>query len=156
MDIDGASDLSSELSSIASLSPPPPDFDIDRYPTPPLSQVPDGCSTPSDQSEVTNTVDDMHPARKRRKTEPKPRTTQYLDLKGTSSQADSQKDPLALLIKTLRKRRKIVVIAGAGISVSAGSESARLRNLLLKFSNLTRCRSPRFPFIKWSFQVLEI
>ncbi len=63
----------------------------------------------------------MPPARKRRKLEPKDRTTQHLDL--TSDTAQSQYDrseALDLLLRALRKRRKIVVVAGAGISVSAG------------------------------------
>lgn len=63
----------------------------------------------------------MPPARKRRKIERKDRTTQHLDL--TSDTAQSQYDrseALDLLLKALRKRRKIVVVAGAGISVSAG------------------------------------
>jgi NAD+-dependent protein deacetylase SIR2 len=122
MDLDGASDLSSELSSVGSLSPPPPDFD--SYPSPPGSQDTDGYLTPSNRSEIhlPNVADDGPPARKRRKIEPKPRTTQHVDLNPGSMPFQNQREPLDLLIKTLRKRRKIVVIAGAGISVSAGSE----------------------------------
>jgi NAD+-dependent protein deacetylase SIR2 len=122
MDLDGASDLSSELSSVGSLSPPPPDFDC--YPTPPGSQDTDGDSTPSNRSEVylPITTDDHPPARKRRKFEPKPRSTQHLDLKSYSEFSETQRQSLDWLVKTLRNRRKIVVIAGAGISVSAGSK----------------------------------
>jgi hypothetical protein len=59
---------------------------------------------------------------KRRRTEPKPRTTSYLDLtKDAIHIATEQKAQLDVLLKVLRKRRKIVVVAGAGISVSAGS-----------------------------------
>ena len=65
---------------------------------------------------------DAPPPRKRRKVQPKPRTTQHLDLTGLSSPVtEDQKAQLDTLLKVLRKRKKIVVIAGAGISVSAGS-----------------------------------
>jgi NAD+-dependent protein deacetylase SIR2 len=49
------------------------------------------------------------------------RTTQHLDFTSDTAQSDLDR-MLALdtLLKALRKRRKIVVIAGAGISVSAG------------------------------------
>ncbi len=102
------SDLSSDLSSPPSSPITPPDF----YPTP----------TPSQDPEISaNAGEDMLPARKRRKVEPKPRITQHLDLTFDASQSRyDQQDALELLLKTLRKRRKIVVVAGAGISVSAG------------------------------------
>ena len=47
-----------------------------------------------------------------------PRETQRLDLYDASSQPEE----LERLVKALKHKRKIVVIAGAGISVSAGSE----------------------------------
>jgi NAD+-dependent protein deacetylase SIR2 len=63
----------------------------------------------------------MPPARKRRKIEPRIRTTQHLDLTSDTAQSDyDRSEALDLLLKALRKRRKIVVVAGAGISVSAG------------------------------------
>jgi NAD+-dependent protein deacetylase SIR2 len=105
---DTISDLSSDLSSAPSSPIAPPDF----YPTP----------TPSQDPEIAANVDeDMPPARKRRKVEPKPRITQHLDLTSDASQSyyDRQRS-LEILLKTLRKRQKIVVVAGAGISVSAG------------------------------------
>ena len=123
MAFDDISDLSSELSSVRSVSPsPPPEFA--SYPTPPGSQDTDGDSTPSNQSEVhlASPSDGTPPARKRRKIEEKPRTTQHLDLNSPPIYIGSQSEPLDLLIKTLRKKKKIVVVAGAGISVSAGSE----------------------------------
>ena len=59
--------------------------------------------------------------RKRRKIEPKIRTTQHLDLTSDTSQSKYDRDEaLESLLHALRKRRKIVVVAGAGISVSAG------------------------------------
>lgn len=49
------------------------------------------------------------------------RTTQHLDLTSDTAQSDLDRtQALESLLKALRKRRKIVVIAGAGISVSAG------------------------------------
>jgi NAD-dependent histone deacetylase SIR2 len=58
------------------------------------------------------------PPTKRRKVEPKPRTTKHLDLTPGSHRDHPALD---LLVKTLQKKKKIVVVAGAGISVSAGS-----------------------------------
>ena len=105
---DDISDLSSDLSSVPASPITPPDF----YPTP----------TPSQDPEVSANVEgDMPPARKRRKVERKPRITQHLDLASEASQSRyDQQRSLDLLLKTLRKRRKIVVVVGAGISVSAG------------------------------------
>ena len=104
-DSDSASD--SDLSSFKSISPPPT-FSLQRPLSPPTSHDAD---------------EDMlsAPPRKRRKVEPRARTTQHLDL--TSDDAQSEYDrqrSLELLLKAIHKRRKIVVIAGAGISVSAG------------------------------------
>ncbi len=105
---DNISDLSSDLSSAPSSPIAPPDF----YRTPEPSQ---------DLAVSANVGEDMQPARKRRKVEPKPRITQHLDLTSDASQSYyDRQSSLAVLLKTLRKRRKIVVVAGAGISVSAG------------------------------------
>lgn len=57
-----------------------------------------------------------------------PRETRYLDLeelgaKGAAALPKEQ-EQLDRLVKCLRKKRKIVVVAGAGISVSAGSMEA--------------------------------
>lgn len=119
MDSDsGLSDLSSELSSIRSVSPPPID-----YPSPQSTQE-NAESTSSSQDESQKRpreLDDLPPAKKRKSVEAKPRTTVHLDLQSPSPAAD-QSSQLALLLKVLRKRRKIVVIAGAGISTAAGGE----------------------------------
>ena len=59
------------------------------------------------------------PAKRRKTVEPKERTAEYLDL----SRSDVEEDELPQLqrlLSVLHKKRKIVVIAGAGISVSAG------------------------------------
>ena len=72
----------------------------------------------------------LPPTKKRRVKKPEGRTTRYLDLRsgslGTSEgrEASSVEEQLQLdrLLKVLRNKRKIVVVAGAGISVSAGSK----------------------------------
>ena len=119
MDSDsGLSDLSSELSSVRSVSPPPLD-----YPSPQSVQENGGnfSSTQNESQKRPRESDDLPPAKKRKSVEAKPRTTVHLDLQSPSSAAD-QSSQLALLLKVLRKRRKIVVIAGAGISTAAGGE----------------------------------
>lgn len=62
--------------------------------------------------------DDPRP-RKKRKVDPKERTTERLDL-STAHITEEQQPQLERLLNVLHKKRKIVVIAGAGISVSAG------------------------------------
>ncbi|MCJ1461536.1 hypothetical protein MMC07_000133 [Pseudocyphellaria aurata] len=155
---------SSDLSSVGSLSPPPPgdypspassqDFNIGLASTQPISNKhcheEDGLpptkkrkiaearprTTQTLDLEYLNTglastqpISNKHsleddclpPTKKRKIANAKPRTTQTLDLETPSSGlATDQKAQLALLLKVLRKKRKIVVIAGAGISVSAG------------------------------------
>lgn len=108
---DDISDLSSALSSI---------------PSSPLSSPPSSPILPPGWHNLTpppsqHAGDEMPPARKRRKIEPKVRTTQYLDLNSDTAQSEyDRSEALDTLMKALRNRRKIVVIAGAGISVSAG------------------------------------
>ncbi|GAP84916.2 putative dhs-like NAD FAD-binding domain-containing protein [Rosellinia necatrix] len=64
---------------------------------------------------------DGAPPPKRRRVESKPRVTEYLDLSAAASeQSGKDTELLAQLTDALRKKKKIVVIAGAGISVSAG------------------------------------
>ncbi|KAL8859398.1 MAG: hypothetical protein Q9178_004076 [Gyalolechia marmorata] len=112
-------DLSSDLSSVGSLSPPPP-FD---YPSPQSSQEIYSPHLENEQtcSKRSHDSDEQEPAKKRRKAEPKPRTTQYLDIRPRSNASSTdQTCQLDTLYKVLSKRKKIVVIAGAGISVSAG------------------------------------
>ncbi|KAI5304788.1 hypothetical protein KEM56_005926 [Ascosphaera pollenicola] len=61
------------------------------------------------------------PVKKRRKIEPKPRKTMNLDLTQPEANVPSeQSEELDFLLKILSKKRKIVVVAGAGISVAAG------------------------------------
>ncbi|KAI1102357.1 DHS-like NAD/FAD-binding domain-containing protein [Jackrogersella minutella] len=78
---------------------------------------------PSDQVTVENEIHvnpDGPPPAKRRRVERKPRTTEYLDLKAASQQNEKDEQLLEQLTRALRKKKKIIVIAGAGISVSAG------------------------------------
>ena len=120
-------DQSSDLSSIGSLSPPLSPLP-QCYPSPASSQEflgPSVSQSSGDSTPDVVDVDGQPPVKKRRIAEPKPRTTEYLDLTLSSEEhASSQKKQLDLLLKVLRKRRKIVVVAGAGISVSAGSTFA--------------------------------
>ncbi|KAL5594512.1 uncharacterized protein BROUX77_007859 [Berkeleyomyces rouxiae] len=69
---------------------------------------------------------------------PKPRTTEYLDLDEVSQAAPDNGTPhpdtakLNMLMNALRKKKKIVVVAGAGISVSAGIPDFRSGHGLFK------------------------
>ena len=118
MDSDSSlSELSSVLSSPRSLSP------VSDYPTPNSSQEQDLSNGISVQIKRKHKLEDgEQPApKKRKRAEPKPRTTEHLDLMGKNKALSDQNEQLEILLKVLRKRRKVVVIAGAGISVSAGS-----------------------------------
>ncbi|GAE00212.1 SIR2 family histone deacetylase (Hst4), putative [Paecilomyces variotii No. 5] len=122
MDIDDDTDTS-DLSSPPSSPHPPPGF----YPSPPPSQDQDADDSSAARSQ------DERPAKKRRRVEPKPRTTQHLDLSRNDQQSYVQQHAQReLLKKTLRKHRKIVVIAGAGISTSAGIPDFRSTDGLFK------------------------
>jgi NAD-dependent histone deacetylase SIR2 len=111
MDIDDDTDTS-DLSSPPASPHPPPGF----YPSPPPSQDQDADDSCAARSQ------DERPTKKRRRVEPKPRTTQHLNLSRNDEQSYVQQHAqLELLKKILRKHRKIVVVAGAGISTSAGS-----------------------------------
>ncbi|KAF2430481.1 DHS-like NAD/FAD-binding domain-containing protein [Tothia fuscella] len=108
------------------------------YPSPVSSQLSSVGNTPSPSPEVmastpkreNNRNEDGSPPAKRRKTSssPQPRITETLDL---SSPVD-QEAQLDKLLKVLYKKRKIVVVAGAGISVSAGIPDFRSETGLFK------------------------
>ncbi|KAI9683711.1 MAG: hypothetical protein M1820_010912 [Bogoriella megaspora] len=116
-DSSSLSDLSSELT-IPSRSPTPPS---EMYPSPPPTQQSSVGSTPTPEGRKRSPSDEdaLQPAKRRKVEADKPRTTKYLDL-NTDLESSSQKEQLDGLLKVLHKRRKIVVVAGAGISVSAG------------------------------------
>ncbi|PGH02541.1 hypothetical protein GX51_04567 [Blastomyces parvus] len=120
---------SSDLSSPPASPSPPPSF----LPSPPPSQDNFGLNSSDSPSASQDTAP---PQKKRRKVEPKPRSTKHLDLTLASlAPTDcfaNQADELGLLLKALHKKRKIVVIAGAGISVSAGIPDFRSSHGLFK------------------------
>lgn len=122
-----SSPLSSPLSSVASRSPTPPG----DYPSPPSSSASDkeNGSGSRDAQEPPNC--DGPPPAKRQKIakakELKILKTEYLDLQKLIDSDNEilhkyEDTKLTRLMEALRTKRKIVVIAGAGISVSAGSE----------------------------------
>jgi len=130
---DGAS---SRLTSPASRSPTPPSELLGLYPTPPSSDPSsmESSPAPDDVSSKRSLEDDANgkPAKRRKLSQPKPRTTDHLDLQSGEAET-SQKEQFGKLLKVLYKKRKIVVVAGAGISVSAGSRSSSIHRLLCMF-----------------------
>ncbi|KAH3952432.1 hypothetical protein HBI56_133690 [Parastagonospora nodorum] len=122
------SDASDSEVSLLSRSPTPPS-DTDRsfakrrpYLSPSSSRRSSTKTSPvpEDMPSPPSSNDDGAPPRKKRKlADPKERTTERLDL--TNAEIDEDEQPqLQRLLNVLHKKRKIVVIAGAGISVSAG------------------------------------
>ena len=66
-------------------------------------------------------IDGPPPAKKRKTMAPKERTTEHVDLMKPFDEFTAEdKRQMDRLVEALRKKKKIVVIAGAGISVSAG------------------------------------
>jgi NAD-dependent histone deacetylase SIR2 len=122
---DAASD--SEVS-ILSRSPSPPS-DSERscakrhtYISPSSSRRSSTKTSPAPEdmpSPPSSNDDDARPSKRRKLTDPKERTTERLDLSSADFDEDQQPQ-LRRLLNVLHKKRKIVVIAGAGISVSAG------------------------------------
>jgi NAD+-dependent protein deacetylase SIR2 len=132
---------SSPLSNLSKTPSPPPRSSFmyhsvpnsaERYPTP--TSTDSGTSSPRKHDELVIessinvrpldlTDRDGPPPAKRRRTAPPPkeRTTEYLDLtKANDDFNDQDARQMDRLVASLRKKKKIVVIAGAGISVSAG------------------------------------
>ncbi|KAJ4367456.1 hypothetical protein N0V83_007039 [Neocucurbitaria cava] len=117
----------SELS-VLSRSPTPPaeislSFSQQRaYISPSSSRRTSAKTSPAPEdmpSPPSSNDDDPRPRKKRKTVDPKDRTADYLDL--SRSYVDEDELPqLQRLLNVLHKKRKIVVIAGAGISVSAG------------------------------------
>lgn len=132
-------DDTSDLSSLPSRSPTPPSdtemFLFKRTPTktkktpyisPPSSQD-SSRTTPcpdASTSGCNSSAEEGERPRKRRRLTPTstnmPRDTKRLDLDDLAN--PEQAAQLERLIKALRTKRKVVVVAGAGISTSAGSE----------------------------------
>lgn len=117
--------LSSPLTTPGSTPSPPPEMARliaharpFPYPSPPASQQ---TTPPPGGMESTSASDKEGPPPAKRRKISKERSTEYLDLRG--SEVPPHQDPeLDQLLRVLHERRKIVVIAGAGISVSAGSK----------------------------------
>jgi NAD-dependent histone deacetylase SIR2 len=117
------SDCESELTVLTRSPSPPADFHVRSLPSPSSSRRSSAKTTPApeDMPSPPSSNDEDPPPAKRRKitpTDPKERTTEYLDL--TQDLTTEDKPQLQRLLNVLHKKRKIVVIAGAGISVSAG------------------------------------
>ncbi|KAG5933784.1 hypothetical protein E4U53_000867 [Claviceps sorghi] len=101
----------------------------DRYPSP-SSTAASGTSETASSSKQREPADDSpRPAKKRRVTPPRERTTTYLDLlKPHEELTHEDSFHMERLLTALRKKKKIVVVAGAGISVSAGIPDFRSAN----------------------------
>ncbi|CZR60876.1 related to NAD-dependent histone deacetylases [Phialocephala subalpina] len=118
-----SSPLSSPLSSVASRSPTPPG----DYPSPPCSNASER-EVPSSSRDAQEDVPDREgppPAKRQKTMKARELKTEYLDLQRLIESDDEEHHKthdakLTRLMEVLRTKRKIVVIAGAGISVSAG------------------------------------
>ncbi|KAG5999774.1 hypothetical protein E4U43_001869 [Claviceps pusilla] len=102
----------------------------DRYPSPSSTAASSGTSETRSSSKQLGTADDSpRPVKKRRITPPRERTTTYLDLlKPHEELTHEDSFHMERLLTALRKKKKIVVVAGAGISVSAGIPDFRSAN----------------------------
>ncbi|KAK0305296.1 hypothetical protein LTR01_006820 [Friedmanniomyces endolithicus] len=137
--------------SFLSRSPTPTDFlEVDRasmanrshakvkivvpYPSPPASQQTSASGSPSPDGMDSGM--DARPSKRRRiSRDPKNRTTEHLDLRSGTVSVDQQ-ESLDRVLDTLLTRRKIVAIAGAGMSRSAGVPDFRSKQGL--FSTLKK------------------
>ncbi|KAI7279202.1 DHS-like NAD/FAD-binding domain-containing protein [Hortaea werneckii] len=131
---------SSPLSSLGS-TPEPPEIMLQKtcarrpeenYPSPVSSQQSSQTSSPTPDGMESSEKDGPPPAKRRRiSREPRERTTEYLDLR--SGEVDpEQQEELDRLMSILHRRQKVVVIAGAGMSVSAGIPDFRSENGLFR------------------------
>ncbi|KAK4466657.1 DHS-like NAD/FAD-binding domain-containing protein [Cladorrhinum samala] len=128
--------------SVLSRSPSPlsPLMDAsNRYPSPSSSAITSGSASPIKKSDMSDSMGEIRvrtdgpsPAKKRRiAASPKQRTTERIDLEDCG---EAQQPDLVRLLTALRRKKRIVVIAGAGISVSAGIPDFRSSTGL--FANL--------------------
>ncbi|KAK0268299.1 hypothetical protein LTR35_015593 [Friedmanniomyces endolithicus] len=104
------------------------------YPSPPASQQTSASGSPSPDG-MDSGIDGRPAKRRRISRDPKNRTTEYLDLRSGTVSADHQEN-LDRVLDTLLTRRKIVAIAGAGMSRSAGVPDFRSKEGL--FSSLKK------------------
>lgn len=140
-DSDGSSLLSSPK------SPTPPPEMKNPYPSPPRSKHSSQSASPSPDDQM-DASDNPRPAKRRRISEKPSRTTEYLDLR--KGLRPDEKIQLDRVLNVLHKRQKIVVVAGAGISVSAGSGSTP--SLPIPPNTSLTQLSSRFPFNRRSLQ----
>lgn len=91
-------------------------------PTPPPSQENSQSGSPAPETVDSSMLSDKDgpPPAKRRRVGPKERTTRSLDLRHGKVKSDEQSQ-FDDMLHTLHKCKKVVVVAGAGISVAAGS-----------------------------------
>ena len=88
------------------------------YPSPPASQ-----QTSQSGSPTPDGMEDVRPAKRRRiSRDPRERTTEFLDLRAGAPSPEEQEN-LDRVLNALHKRQKVVAIAGAGMSKSAGGTS---------------------------------
>ncbi|KAK0262301.1 hypothetical protein LTR35_017750 [Friedmanniomyces endolithicus] len=104
------------------------------YPSPPASQQTSASGSPSPDG-MDSGIDGRPTKRRRISRDPKNRSTEYLDLRSGTVSADQQEN-LDRVLDTLLTRRKIVAIAGAGMSRSAGVPDFRSKEGL--FSSLKK------------------
>lgn len=97
--------------------------DLSSAPSSPIAPEGFFLPSPDESSAGRSQDDDLPPAKKKRRVAlPKERQTQLLDLTPRAGLSyGDQESEIDLLVNTIRGHRKIVVIAGAGISTSAGS-----------------------------------
>lgn len=125
--MDSDSDLTDVTSGFSSPGSTPPPPSPHHYPSPPSSQDQSVDNSGNEQTSWKRPCgggsDDLPTAKMRKTVKRRPRITAHLDLRSPLNSASiDQSSQLGLLHQVLRKRRKIVVIAGAGISTSAGSK----------------------------------
>jgi NAD-dependent histone deacetylase SIR2 len=118
----------SDLSEFSRSPTPPGDFGLidcdSSCDSSMLSSVPSSMETsptPESSQMSSNSSDDRPTKRRRISAESKVRSTQLLDLR-SDGVPEHQTEQFDKLMKLLQNKQKIVVVAGAGISVSAGSK----------------------------------
>ncbi|KAF2108512.1 DHS-like NAD/FAD-binding domain-containing protein [Lophiotrema nucula] len=139
--LDTPMDSDSEISMLSNSPSPPPELFVAqlRYPSPSLSSSSSQRSSrkaspaPASMTSTPSSCGDDRPRKKRKlaDSDNKERPTKRLDLSNGEFN-EEERPQLERLLKTLHKKRKIVVIAGAGISVSAGIPDFRSSTGLFK------------------------
>ncbi|KAI9670642.1 MAG: hypothetical protein M1831_005862 [Alyxoria varia] len=119
------------LSAAPSSSTTPISSARSRMSSPPAMKLERVASTTSSSPSVEE--NDQPPAKRRKVNSGMPRDTKYLDLNEyTHNPQPGQKPSLDKLLRAIRNKKKIVVVAGAGISTSAGIPDFRSSTGLFK------------------------